>query len=341
MDVSTNRSEDLVARYLQAIGQYLPAASRTDILAELRSELLEQLDARAEEWGRPLDEADVAALLRAHGKPETVALRYLPQRSLIGPTVFPFYLFTLKRVLPLVVIVYAIGNAATLLLSPPHGDLAGHIVRAIFGLIPALFLCWGVVTIVFAAIEYARSKPSVRASLEQWDPYKLPAVAPQTGKQKSFNVRVFELAVHILWMLYVLAIPAHPFLILGPGAWALKSMGIGLAPIWSSWYAIILGMLSIQLVIRILALRPGDQPWAKPLNLAVNFIGLIAVALLAFSRQVIVSTNGVVDPQKLADANHGISLALRIVLILGIFGLCSEAWKYLRDLGRVQHRLAV
>ncbi len=150
---------ELIERYLQAIGRYLPAEPRADILAELRSELEEQMDARAAEWGRPLDDADVAALLKLHGKPEAVALRYLPQRSLIGPGTFPVYWYTLKRVLPLVVIVYAIGNAATMLFSPPQGDIAGQIFRALFGLVPALFMCWGVVTIAFAIIEYARNKP--------------------------------------------------------------------------------------------------------------------------------------------------------------------------------------
>src|ERR1700746_2186024 len=99
---------ELIERYLQAIGQYLPADSRNDILAELRTELLEQMDARAEGGGRAPDEAGVAALLRVHGRPEAIALRYLPQRSLIGPSIFPFYLFTLRRALPFVVIVYAL-----------------------------------------------------------------------------------------------------------------------------------------------------------------------------------------------------------------------------------------
>ncbi len=97
---------DLLERYLQGkFGQYLPEATKDDTLAELRANLLEQMDDRAEEVGRPLNDGDMAAILLEHGKPEKVALRYLPQRSLIGPTVFPFYVFTLrKRVLPLVVL---------------------------------------------------------------------------------------------------------------------------------------------------------------------------------------------------------------------------------------------
>jgi hypothetical protein len=81
---------DLLERYLQAVGQYLPAKTKDDTIAELRANLLEQMDAREEEFGRPLQQSDVAEILKAHGKPEAVALRYLPQRSLIGQRYFRF-----------------------------------------------------------------------------------------------------------------------------------------------------------------------------------------------------------------------------------------------------------
>jgi len=322
---------ELIERYLQAIGQYLPADSRNDILAELRSELLEQMDARAEEWGRPLDEADVAALLKAHGRPEAIALRYLPQRSLIGPSTFPFYLFTLQRALPLVLIVYALGNAATLMFSPQQGDLAGRIVRAAFGVIPVLFMFWGVVTIVFAGIDYARTKPMARAHLEQWDPWKLPALKPQqTPKQKSFAIRAVELVVHVLWMIYVLLIPAHPFLILGPGAAAFRSKGIYLAPVWHTFFVLLIVMLSVQLLMRIVALRSGEQVLIKPLDLAANCIGIIGIALLTFAPQLIISSSPTADVQQFATINHALILALRLALFFAVFGLISEIWKYLR-----------
>lgn len=342
---------ELIERYLQAIGRFLPAEPRADILAELRSELEEQMDARAAEWGRPLDEADVAALLKMHGKPEAVALRYLPQRSLIGPASFPIYWYTLQRVLPLVAIVYVIGNAATMLLSPSHGDVAGQIIRAVFGLIPALFICWGIVTIAFAIIEYARHKPSLRASLgrwdpAQWDPSKLPSIKPQAAKEKSFNVRLFELGLHILWMVYVLAIPTHLFLVLGPGAHALQSNGIALAPVWGTFYAILIAVLSVQLIMRIVALRPSGQPWVKPLDLASRVIGIVGISLLAFGPSLLIASSAIgpngIDPQKLAGLNHGLTLAFRITVLVSVFGFGQEAWKYLRHGGSLRrHALTV
>lgn len=333
---------ELVERYLQAIGQYLPADSRNDILAELRTELLEQMDARAEEWGRPLDEADVAALLKVHGKPEAIALRYLPQRSLIGPTIFPFYLFTLRRALPLVLLVYALANAANLMLSAQSGDLAGRIARATFGIVPVLFMFWGTVTIVFAVIEYAHKKPAACAHLEQWDPLKLPALkAQEPVKQKSFAIRVTELIVHLLWMLYVLTIPAHPFLILGPGAEALRSMGIALAPVWHPFFVLLIVMLSVQLLMKILALRSGEQMLVKPLDFVANLIGIAALYLLAFAQQIIVSASPTADLQQLATVNHALTLAFRIALFFAVFGLVSESWKYLRTRLQPRRQLAV
>ena len=80
---------NLLERYLQAIGRYLPPTTKDDTLAELRANLLAEMDERAEDLGRPLTDAETAGILRAHGKPEQVALRYLPQRSLIGPTHLP------------------------------------------------------------------------------------------------------------------------------------------------------------------------------------------------------------------------------------------------------------
>src|ERR1700743_1954392 len=121
---------DLLERYLQAVGQYLPEATKDDTLAELRVNLLAQMDDRAEELDRPLNDGDVAAILLEHGKPEKVALRYLPQRALIGPAIFPFYMFTLRKMMPLVVFAYAVAQGAVLFLGGTDGDLSGRIVAA-------------------------------------------------------------------------------------------------------------------------------------------------------------------------------------------------------------------
>jgi hypothetical protein len=117
---------DLLERYLQAVGQHLAAGTREDVLAELRVNLLAEMDARAEEMERPLTESEEAAILKAHGRPMLVAARYLPQHYLIGPAVFPFYLLTLRKGVPFVVLLYFLARVGTFLFSPSPGAFAAN-----------------------------------------------------------------------------------------------------------------------------------------------------------------------------------------------------------------------
>jgi hypothetical protein len=323
---------DLLERYLQAVGRYLPEETRQDTVAELRANLLEQMDARAEELGRPLDDSDVAAILKEHGKPELVALRYLPQRSLIGPTIFPFYLFTLRRSLPLVVFVYAVAQAAALMFSGDGGDLAGRIVVAVFKLVPVLLVFAAIVTLAFVLVEYLVRRGSLKSTLNEWDPMALPSVkvkAEATGvKPRSMVKRVVDLCVHCLWMAYVLIIPTHPFWLLGPGVFYLSAQGLRFAPVWHVFFGSVIVLLVVQLGMKLLALMPRTDAWMKPLDLVANVIGVVALGMVAFAKESLVAASPAVDLQRLAAVNHGISAAMKVALVFAVIGLVAEGWKY-------------
>ena len=100
----------LLMPYLAAVGKHLPNHRKNDILAELGANLQAAMEDREEELGHPLTLEDQAAVLRAHGHPFEVAMRYQPQRALIGP-LFGVYWYTLKRATPLVVLVFAMTQA--------------------------------------------------------------------------------------------------------------------------------------------------------------------------------------------------------------------------------------
>jgi len=160
---------DLLERYLQAVGQYLPEATRQDTLAELCANLQAQMDDRAEELGRPLNDGDMVAMLKAHGKPEAVALRYLPQRSLIGPKIFPFYMMTLRSVTPFVVFVSAIVKGIEFV-SWHHESTIDAMVGFTLGLVPSLLVTVAVITVIFAAIEWLRSEGKLGVKWNEWNP---------------------------------------------------------------------------------------------------------------------------------------------------------------------------
>jgi hypothetical protein len=88
----TKPSTDLIDRYLQAVGFWLPRAQKQDILAELSEDLRSQIEDRETGLGRSLTESEVAEFLKQRGRPVLVASQFLPQRSLISPALYPIYI---------------------------------------------------------------------------------------------------------------------------------------------------------------------------------------------------------------------------------------------------------
>src|ERR1700682_1613463 len=89
---------ELLDRYWQAVKFWLPKKQKQDIIAELSEDLRSQIEDREAELGRKLNESEIVTLLKQRGRPILVANRFLPQESLIGPVLFPIYLFVLKIV---------------------------------------------------------------------------------------------------------------------------------------------------------------------------------------------------------------------------------------------------
>lgn len=79
-------------RYIADVKSYLPTKNRADIVEELRANLSEKLADRAEESGIEMSEDSEINLLSEFGHPLRVAAQYQGEaRSLVGPTLYPFY----------------------------------------------------------------------------------------------------------------------------------------------------------------------------------------------------------------------------------------------------------
>jgi hypothetical protein len=320
---------DLLERYLQAVGKYLPEATKDDTLAELRENLLAQMEASEEQLARPLTNAETADILKSHGKPEVVALRYLPQRSLIGPTVYPFYLLTLTRVLPLVVLGCAIAESVQFVNSG-HESVAGALASFALGMWPSLLISAAIITVIFATIEWSLAKGKVGNQWNEWDPAKLSAVkAHPTAATTPQSVvkRVIDLAVHCLWMAYVLSIPYHPFLILGPGAYFLRQAEWALAPVWHEFFIVLLCLLTLQLAMKIGALMSGAQRWVEPLGWVVKLLGLAILIVMVSTNVYFVPAGMAADIHSLTATNHAVGLGFRIVLVINVITLLVDLWK--------------
>jgi hypothetical protein len=320
---------DLLERYLHAVGQYLAADTREDTLAELRVNLLAEMDARAEEPERPLTEGEIATILRTHGRPILVAARYMPQRYLIGPAVYPFYLFTLRKAAPFVVLIYVLARASTLVFFENAGGLGASIGKSFAQLVPVLLLFWGSVTMTFAILEFAHRQYGEGTNCYTWDPAKLPPLT-HPRKQKSFAGRIADLVVHCMWMLYVFAIPYHPFLVMGPGVLVLRKLSAGFAPVWHLFFVALVVLLLAQLGVKLMAFARGADRWMAPLDLLTKVFAVVPTGLLAFTTVYFVPISPAADLHTLAKVNYSMNLGFRVLLVLAVVDLAVKLWSYLR-----------
>jgi hypothetical protein len=149
---------DMIDRYLNAVAAQLPQDERADIVAELRDLILSRFEAKEEELGRALTEDEQEAILREIGHPLVVAARYCKgPDSLVGPELFPYWLFGVKAGLMVLGVVYAI----TLFIRLIGGaDDAGQaIAHAFHGFFGAGLTLIGAATLAAAIFEHQGIRP--------------------------------------------------------------------------------------------------------------------------------------------------------------------------------------
>lgn len=334
---------DLIDRYLDAVAAQLSAAERADIVAELRDLILSRFEAREESLGRALREDEQEAILHEIGHPLIVAGRYRKgPDALIGPELFPYWLFGIKAGLLILALLQALALGVAVLADPENvGRALGH---AFNGFFSAGLTLMGALTLTGAVMEHYGLKPSW---LTRWRVADLPAfgladpvawraafaggtvreaAAAATGRIRVWGVKVDSRpgldalasliagAVFVLWWIGALHVP-------GLSAFGLRGgeMTVTAAPIWTALYAPILA-------------------WALA-GMAVDAVGLMrpqAERLRAFLK-IPVAAAGLWLGWRLFEAGHWFTLAqggATAPVEGGLPMLNFEALKAINDAGR-------
>lgn len=154
----------LIDQYLAAVAAQLPRDKREDITAELRDALMERVEAREEELGRPMTEAETEALLREFGHPLTVAARYRGGPDhLIGPELFPYWWFAVKAALLILLVVVVIGAIGSTIVG--EADFANAFAGIWNDLLSGGAMIVGAATVAGFIIERQPNKPEF---MTQW-----------------------------------------------------------------------------------------------------------------------------------------------------------------------------
>lgn len=286
---------DMVERYLEAVAAQLSADEREDITAELRDLILSRIEAKEEELGRALTDDEREAILREIGHPLVVAARYRKgPDSLIGPELFPYWLYGVKAGLLVLLAVHAILLFVTLIGGPRDGGQA--ISQAFHGFFGAGLTLIGALTLAGGLMEHYDVKPKW---LTQWrvkdlsafqlsDPSQWgaaagatrPAKAPKPPRATAMSARptpageaVFSflaVGLFVLWWIGLIHFPGFSSMQINGGEAAVSP-----APIWATLFIPILlyalGQMGVDLFTLI---QPEAKRMRAVLSILIAGVGL-------------------------------------------------------------------
>lgn len=221
-----NPAMELVERYIAAVKFWLPSHLRDDVAAELAEDIRSEIEEAEKEKGRPLTEDEVAAILKARGAPLTVASRYQPQRHLVGPELFPVYIFVLK-----IVAVFCLIPPVLAWISWLSTDQSSPIPAIAAAPFNSLLAAFAIVTIVFAVIEHRRIDVTKK---DDWNPKTLRPVTDRNRIPRSDSVG--EIIATVIGIGFYLAG------YLSQTTYDLINGSITLAPEWIPFWQIMVGL---------------------------------------------------------------------------------------------------
>lgn len=193
----------LIDRYVYAVAQALPESRREEITRELKANLLDRLEALAEEKGREPNDAEISAVLKELGHPQKVAGSFLTGQQLVSTELFPFYKQTLHYGL-ILVFVLALIQLGTHLLNT--GNLS--IGQFCLEMIHKSLIMFAATTSVFYILSNPVGGKPYFDPYQCWSPEKLPPATRPWQKMCSFeqsiefasDVFFLLLLNHTLWM---------------------------------------------------------------------------------------------------------------------------------------------
>jgi hypothetical protein len=330
----------LTDRYVAEVGRRLPRKGRADIEAELRSTLEDMLEDRSQKRGCPVDDGMVIELLKEYGPPEKVAGTYHATQYLIGPRIYPFFLFVLKIVLTVLIVVLLATLGIQLATHAQQGpELAKAIGSGLLGILSAAIQAFGNIVLVFAILERVMPTSDFKIGDEdqEWNPASL-LEEPEPDEIKPWEPMAaiaFTAAAMILFNVYPQLIGIN---FLKDGAWT--SIPV-LTDAFFRWMPLINLLWALQIAVNVLLLRRGrweaSTHWISialdAAGIVIGFLLLTGPAIVGVSSQALQST-GIFDPQAASllsrMAAQGARLLIAILIVVQAVDVVQSIRKRIR-----------
>jgi hypothetical protein len=331
---------ELLEKYLQAVKFWLPSSQQNDIIAELRDDIRSEVEERENTLGRNLDEKELEALLKQRGRPLLVAEKYLPQRWLIGPVLFPAYWFVLRLALLCYLLPCILVWSGILIFSSSYrahhlGLAAINDLSFLFWNVPFVFT---VVTLIFIGVDQAKDKTWLE---RDWSPSKLPAVRDtQRIPRSGSGIEIMANLIFGLWWLKIL--------------WTLTAFNMGgigmtIPPAWHKYFWIFLPIWVYSTSLSAFNLaRPYWTRQRRGMKAALNYLTAGALFLVAKDVAALISDwPSIVTGHRATPSQFlafGLALSFGIAALICFIIASTDTWQALRSgpaTPQLNHRIAV
>lgn len=256
-----------IDRYVKEVGRHLPRKTREDIQAELKSTLVDTLEARVD--GEPSQEDEIE-LLKEFGPPQKVAASYWPEgQYLIGPRLFPLF----RMVVGIVIIVFIIVQLVLFGIAVIFNQevLTFLSVLDVFSeMVGSAFTGFSIIVIVFAVLQ----RFDVRLETdEKWDPRDLPHL--EDVETINRGGMVAEITFSLIFIAILLFLPDYIGVVISPG------MEVILNPVIISQIPLLILALLVSIGVDVFLLWRGRWDTGTRLaKIAANLFGIYVLLVL-------------------------------------------------------------
>jgi hypothetical protein len=160
--------------YVNEVGKNLPNKLRADIEAEIRSVIEDMLEDRKQKTGKDPDDDMILAVLKEYGSPNKVASSYLPEKYLIGPRLYPFFMLVLKIVLLVLTSVAVVSFGFKVAqVGQTLSTFSATFGKSLIELVSSLLQALGNIVLIFAFLQWVIPDFKIKTADEEWDPGSL------------------------------------------------------------------------------------------------------------------------------------------------------------------------
>lgn len=310
----------LIDRYIDAVRRKLPRAQREDIALELGAILQAQIEEEETLRRRRLTEDEVRGILKKYGDPNEVARRYGAHQYLIGPSVFPSYVFSLKILLWFFLPIVGFVMLITVLTAGE--ELGAHLLKTAWTMLSIGLANLALITLMFA---YFSRTHSTEPGGEDWEKLwelesRFISVTVQPVRRADAVGSIIGLVLFLAWWLGANAVLWRWF---GWQPWPIEW-----TPVWSVVSIIAIPAILAGIVREVMALiRPH---WTKVYygsGLPLDLVGLAILSRLLHAGKYVVPIGegaGMALSGVMNVAIFAILLVLTIVVGLGaVFAILS------------------